>query len=242
MTFEDTRREFAAAVSAPADAIDLTDAALIIAQTAYPELDRAAYVRQIDVMAVEAARRLGGETAPFAVANMLSEYLFDDEAHGGVGLRGNHDDYYDPRNSFLNDVLERKLGIPITLAVVYIEIGRRMGLPVEGAGMPGHFLVRYRDDDDGDVLIDPFHRGVILEPDDVAQIASAAGFDASAVPEIAPAVTPPEILARMLNNLKQIYLNRQEYARCLEMVELALCIEPRAANDLRLASELRRLV
>lgn len=227
--------------------IDLAEAALIIAQTAYPDLDREIHLMRIGDMAAEVRQRVGDERDPHTIANIISEYLFDE-----IGLQGNTTDYYDPRNSFLNDVLDRKLGIPITLSVVYIEVARRLdlqGLSVEGAGMPGHFLVRLSshagdDGNEGSVLIDPFHRGVILESADVAQIAAAVGVNATTIPtsEIAPRVSNCEILARILNNLKAIYLDRQDLPRCLQIVELALCIEPQHAPDLRLASELRRLL
>ena len=120
-------------MAAGGDQIELAQLALLIAATEYPDLDVTEELRTLDSLAAGASRRLGQEQDPLALANSLSEYLFDE-----VGFCGNREDYYDPRNSFLNEVLSRRLGVPITLSLVYIEVGKRLGIPVVGVGMPGH--------------------------------------------------------------------------------------------------------
>src|ERR1700685_3281293 len=142
--------------------IDLVRAGLTIARTEYPDLDIESYVGRIDELARQAEARISevGDAAQTIAA--LNHTLFEE-----AGLRGNREDFYDPRNSFLNDVLDRKLGIPITLSVVYLEVARRVGFPVAGVGMPGHFLLKHYDVVAGEIfIIDAFDRGRILTPDD----------------------------------------------------------------------------
>src|SRR6185295_8881801 len=130
------RDHFASLVSA-GERPDLGRSALEIARIAYPSLDPAPYLRQLDGLASTARRRVALHAAPELAAADLATFLATE-----CGFRGNQEDYYDPRNSFLNDVLERRTGIPISLAVVLLETGSRLGLAVEGVGFPGHFLVR----------------------------------------------------------------------------------------------------
>lgn len=141
--------------------IDLVRAALAIARTEYPSLDIEAYVSRVDELARLAKARISdpGDAAR-TIAN-LNHTLFRE-----AGLRGNRDDYYDPRNSFLNDVLDRRLGIPITLALIYMEVARRLGFPLFGVGMPGHFLLKHYDMDGRETLVDCFNGGDILSPQD----------------------------------------------------------------------------
>ncbi|MGQ0814351.1 MAG: transglutaminase family protein, partial [Gemmatimonadota bacterium] len=135
--------------------IDLAHAALVIAQEEYPQLSPEAYLHRLDLYAEMVKDRLANETAAPVLLGEISKLLFEEEH-----FRGNAEAYYDPRNSFLNDVLDRKLGIPLTLSMVYLEVGWRLGLPVEGVNFPGHFLVRY----EGEavrLLVDPFQGGLI---------------------------------------------------------------------------------
>jgi len=179
------------------DAVPLDEAALLIAAHAYPELDVAAELGRLDALA---------DRCPGDELDVLLEYLF-----GECGFTGNRLEYYDPRNSFLNEVVRRRLGIPITLAVVAIEVGRRVGLPLLGVGMPGHFLVRY-----GPVLVDPFTGGRRLSEADCRTLLAANGGVELDPSYLAP-VGPRAILARMLANLKQVYLQTSD-ARSLEWV------------------------
>ena len=215
----------------------LDEAALLVAQEEYRELDPASVTRHLDGFADNARQRIDRETSPYGIANALSDYLFEEQR-----FRGNDEDYYSPRNSFLNDVIERRLGIPITLSLIYIEVARRIGVVVQGVGMPGHFIVRLESGEDR-ILIDPFRRGMILSDDDCVTLmvnsgAPADGFDPSSA---APASTP-DIVYRMLNNLKQIYLSAHDYPRALAAVERLLLLQPQDAHQTRLRDRLREVV
>ncbi len=208
------------AVAAGCDEIDLAQMALLIAVAEYPDLDVKEELRALDSLAAGASRSLGQETDPLARANALSEYLFDE-----VGFRGNREDYYDPRNSFLNEVLSRRLGIPITLSLVYIEIGKRLGVALVGVGMPGHFLVRISSGRE-DLVIDPFHRGILLSEKECAQrLQEVAG---AAVPwdrsYLAP-VSNRELIERVLLNLRGIYVRRHDQPRTLRAAEWLLTLQ-----------------
>src|SRR5262245_6918967 len=142
MDASEVRRRFTALIERPHGEFRLAEGALLIAQEEYPSLDVAAYLQRLDAMAEVVASRLGLEIDPQCIVAHINAYLFDEQ-----GFRGNQEDYYDTRNSFFNEVIERKTGIPITLSVLYIELARQVGLPIVGVSMPGHFLVRYSDTD-----------------------------------------------------------------------------------------------
>ena len=145
---------------------------------------------------------------------MLSEYLFDE-----VGFSGNHEDYYDPRNSYLNDVLKRRLGIPITLSLVYMEVGKRLGMDLEGVGMPGHFLVRVRSRQD-EVLVDPFHRGILLSEQECAtRLQEIIGDTVVWDRRYVSGVSDRELITRKLRNLLAIYSSRNDYRRVNKLEE-----------------------
>ena len=208
------------ALAAGCDEIDLAQMALLIAAAEYPDLDVKEELRALDSLAAAASRSLGQEEDPLARANALSEYLFDE-----VGFRGNREDYYDPRNSFLNEVLSRRLGIPITLSLVYIEVGKRLGVPLVGVGMPGHFMVRISSGQE-DLVIDPFHRGILLSEKECAQrLQEVAG---AAVPwdrsYLAP-VSNRELIERVLLNLRGIYMRRHDQPRAVRATEWLLTLQ-----------------
>lgn len=199
-----------------------------MAQEEYPGLDVPAYLERLDAMAAVVSGRLGLEIDPKRIVAQINAYLFDEQ-----GFRGNQTQYYDARNSFLNDVLERKTGIPITLSVVYIEIARQVGLPIVGVGLPGHFLVRYS------ALptvfwIDPYYRGKILSLDDCqARLAEMYG---ERVPWDAAYVEPVSdhaILQRMLYNLKALYVQQGDHRRALGTVERLLLLRPDVSSEVR---------
>lgn len=228
MSQEDPRNQFAALVAAPDDEIELARAALLIAQEEYAYLEPERYLVRLDDLAAGARERLAGQDEPYALVNRLSEYLFDEE-----GLQGNQADYYDPANSFLNEVLERRLGIPITLSVIYLEVGWRLGLPLRGVGLPGHFVVKYQAPEE-EIVVDPFNRGIILSEAECRRlVAEATGGSISFQRGQLAAVSKRQILARMLANLKLIYLNRRRYERALATVEYLLLVTAKPATELR---------
>ena len=220
-------REDFAALAAAGERTDLARAALAIARIAYPDLDPAPYLRQLDGLAAAVRPRLHPGGSPEAAAAELAGYLF-----GECGFRGNQEEYYDPRNSYLNDVLERRTGIPITLAVVMIETGARLGLGLEGVGFPGHFLVRVAG---SPLLLDPFFGGrPIGERELLARYRTFLGSDAPALPPEALATADtPGILTRMLRNLLHVYLDQKDHAHALAAAELLLVLVPDSADELR---------
>ena len=222
-------REDFAALAAAGERTDLARAALAIARIAYPDLDPAPYLRQLDDLAAAVRPRLYPQAPPEAAVTELAGYLF-----GECGFRGNQEEYYDPRNSYLNDVLERRTGIPITLAVVLIETGARLGLGLEGVGFPGHFLVRVAGSR-GPLLLDPFFGGrPIGERELLARYRAFVGSDAPVLPPDALATTgTPAILTRMLRNLLRAYLDQKDHAHALAAADLLLVLVPDSADEVR---------
>jgi len=211
----------------PEDDIDLAWAALLIAASEYPELDVIAQMEVLDSLAAGAAKGMGDDGDPLSSVNNLSAYLFDE-----VGFHGNDSEYYDPRNSYLNEVLARRMGIPITLSLVCIEVGKRLGVPLEGVGMPGHFLLRHRDEPG--IYIDPFHRGILLSEEECAQLLREA--TRTAVPwdqSYLTTVSNRELIARILRNLKGIYLNQHDHQRALGIAGLAVSLQPNIIGERR---------
>jgi regulator of sirC expression with transglutaminase-like and TPR domain len=199
---------------------DLADAALWVAAEEYPELDHRRYLGFLDELAAGVRRRLGTNDDPASVRGAMSEEIF--VRHG---FAGDTEEYYDPRNSYLNEVIDRRRGIPITLAVVYIATGVRLGQRVFGVNAPGHFLVRH-----GDAVIDPFAGGRIVEREAlVAQLAQMGVEDAGQ--QLARLLaSPPDtraVLVRILGNLKANYLQRKDFARALGVVDRLVHLDAR---------------
>jgi regulator of sirC expression with transglutaminase-like and TPR domain len=204
-----TTQRFIAMVQGPEDDLRLDEAALLLAAHARPNLDVAAELGRLD----ELASRCPGPTV-----DGLSHLLFDQ-----MGFTGATEDYGDPRNSFLDQVLDRRVGIPISLAVLMIEVGRRAGVALEGVGMPGHFLVRPASD--RHVLIDPYHRGNQLDADECGGLFRALfGADAVFSPALLQVARPRAILARMLANLKRSYAERSDAASLVWASRLRVAI------------------
>jgi len=233
---DDLRSRFAAVIAAGDDA-RLADGALVIARIGYPTLDPAPTLAAIDALAAGIRTRLVASDAPDQRAAVLVRYLFDE-----LGYHGNRDDYYDPRNSFLNDVVERRIGIPITLSVLLLEVGARVGLRLEGVGFPGHFLVRVLGCTD-DHLLDPFFGGRPIGYDELrerlrafyaASGAPPGGNLQRALPQALQATGALGIFSRMLGNLLAIYRERDAHEQALAAVELLLLLAPDAAEYLRL--------
>lgn len=236
----DALETFAKAVDEEDSRIDLARACLLVAEDAYPALDVDGYVGELERHARRLASRLGVDIAPEERVMALNEFLFDD-----LGYAGNTRDYYDPRNSYLNEVIDRRTGIPITLAVLYIEIGRRIGLPMEGVSFPGHFLVRLRVRG-GTLVLDPFAGGMPQSEDElrarlkrVVPPGMGVGNAGNVPVEQLPLETflepagKRQILARLLRNLKGIYRERNEPERLLEVLNRMMIVAPDSSSDLR---------
>ena len=214
---------------------ELATAALTLARVEYPSLDIGAYLEQLTRMGQEASERIaraGGDR--LGAVKILNEYLYDEQ-----GFVGNRDRYDDPRNSFLNEVLGRRTGIPITLAVVYLEVARRAGLRVAGVNFPGHFLLRASDNaprQEGSdfVIIDPFHGGALLSEVDCREllrqhVGDEAAFDRAL---LEPA-TKHQIIVRMLVNLKRLYVRMRSFPQARFISHLLLTVDPSAISELR---------
>lgn len=217
-------------VSRPPEQVDLAAAALLIALDEYPGLNVSGYLDRIDGLAERTSAQLHFDAAqrPMETIESINYQLFEVE-----GFRGNQEDYYDPRNSFLNDVLDRKTGIPITLSVLYMEVGRRIGLKIEGVGMPGHFIVKCKHNDT-EIFVDAFGQGeILLEEGCGRKLTQLHGKDFQFNRSCLDAVNHNQILTRMLHNLKAIYWNQQNYAKALGVIEKLLLINPTAAAEIR---------
>jgi regulator of sirC expression with transglutaminase-like and TPR domain len=203
------------------DPVPLDEAALAIALEEYPSLDVEEYLVRLDAL----GRRVRAlAPSPLRAASALSalrRVLADEE-----GLRGNEKDYYDPRNSFLNEVLDRKLGIPISLSVVWIEVARRAGLELQGVGFPGHFLAKYASPSGPEVFVDAFNGGEMLSAEEcVARYrARAGGRDLDR--RYLAAVAPRQVLSRILQNLKRIYVERRDDVRAFAVLDRILLVSP----------------
>lgn len=213
--------------------LDLAEGALLISAEENPELDLRPHLDRLDRWAEELRPRLEHTDGDLPRLETLCRFLFRNKE-----LRGNRDDYYDPRNSFLDQVLERRLGIPISLAVVLIEIGRRVGVPLAGVGFPGHFLVRHACHPQ--ILLDPFDCGNLLTHGDCAAILGRlTRHRIPFSPRLLQTVGARQILLRMLNNLCGIYLSRGEIDRSLSVVERKRLLYPQEAGYLRERGVLR---
>jgi regulator of sirC expression with transglutaminase-like and TPR domain len=210
---------------------DPAAAALQLVRLFRPGVDPTPTLSRIDRFAGDILGRLGEGSAPSRRARALDTYLFEE-----LGFAGNTDDYQDPRNSFLDQVVERRLGIPISLAVLYLAVGRRLGIDVAGVGFPGHFLVRVRDDT-GTRFLDAFNGGQVLDDADLdARLGSVFGGAAPKVasnPSLLRPATPIETSVRMLRNLKHTFLRREEHADALIAIEGILGLEPGLAEEIR---------
>jgi len=208
--------------------LDVVAAGLVIASEEYPDLDIPAERLRVEALGKEASTRIEGLSNPFARLDALRTYLFEE-----LGFRGNHQNYYDPMNSFLNEVLHRRLGIPLSLSILYIEIARGAGLEARGVGLPGHFVVRV-DDDGRRLLVDPYHGGTVITEEDCRELVSrATGRPGLYTPGLLDGVGPKEILGRLLRNLKRIYLAQEDHGRALAVVEKLRGVFPDEATELR---------
>jgi regulator of sirC expression with transglutaminase-like and TPR domain len=216
------------------DDFDLLVAALVAVEFEYPELDVSRYVARVDAFA-DIARAMAEAPEDPAEGPLVA---LDRAFFGHLGFRGNQDDYYDPRNSFMNEVIERRTGIPISLSVLYIELGRRLGLDLAGLSFPGHFLVRYQAAGDL-VFVDPFHRGARLDLEALEdRLRRVVGPGAELAEEHLEPASNHHMLLRLLTNLAAIYRRAGDIYRGIAVLERMLVLDP--ANP-RIDGELRLL-
>lgn len=223
-------------IAAAKEAASLAEGALLIAAEEYVELDVDAWLRRIEGMGETLRARLRADISSTDALIALNHYLFEE-----LGFCGNSEDYYDPRNSYLNDVIERRRGIPITLAVLYIEIGRRIGLPLYGVSFPAHFLVKCALRD-GTLVLDPYARGASLGLDDLQarleSVTHGLPLDEPAIASLLAPATPQEIFARILRNLRAIHAGRGEDLKALGACHRIVALQPEAAEDIRERADL----
>ena len=239
---------FAAFAERPDVQLDLARGALLMADVAYPDLNAARYQRRLGALAKVVREALGATAVAglrrprllrqremaTRVLETMRESLAEHE-----GLTGNTEDYYDPRNTFLHETLDRGVGLPITLSVIYLEVARRLGIPLRGVGLPSHFMVKWPlpREEGGDLYLDAFHGGKLLDAAECRGFILEQMGATGALPYFDPRWTAPlgvrAILTRMLNNLKVIYLHRGQSQLALEVVERLVLLRPDMPEELR---------
>ncbi len=216
-----TVRELIDLIAGRSDDLELDRAALKLATIEFPDLDPAPYLRILDDYSSAIADRADNLDDGREFVRAANSFLFNE-----IGLRGNTDDYYNPHNSCLNQVLADRVGIPITLALVYMEVARRLAKPVRGIGLPGHFVVKY-EDNEYSAFIDPFHGGALLTENDCYELAQMPAPD----PRVLAPVGKSQILTRMMNNLRGIYFSRQSYGKAVQVLDLLIGANPESADE-----------
>lgn len=224
MSLPETVLDFARYVAKPEEEIRLDEAALLLARTEYPALHLSSQLTRLDALAARA--ECSPNLSPQDNIANLNRLLFEDEH-----FLGNEKEYDDPRNSYLNDVLDRKLGIPLTLTLIYQEVARRCGLTVLGVGFPGHFIAKYLTGS-REILLDPYHGGVILSLQDCEEkIKAQFGEEAELRPSFLEIASTKQTLTRMLNNLKGSYFRRKDLAKVKLMIEMSMAVDPTSRQE-----------
>jgi regulator of sirC expression with transglutaminase-like and TPR domain len=218
---------FAAYAAQPDDELDLLDGALLIAADARPGLDRDAVLGDLEALAEPLRKRGLAELPVSAQARVLADHLFV-----GVGFHGNDADYYDPKNSFLDEVIARRTGIPISLSVLYVEVARRAGVSASPVGFPGHFLVRI-DDPERRLVVDPFHGGGALDEVALADLLRRSGSKLRYSSDLIAPTPVRQVVARMLMNLRGIYASRGDFSRLLVVIDHLIDLLPSSIEELR---------
>lgn len=203
------------------ESMELDQAALNLATVEFPDLDFRPSLEALDRFANEIADRCHDLSDGREFVRTANDYLFQQ-----VGLKGNADDYYNPRNICLNEVLAGRLGIPITLSLIYMEIGRRLAKRIVGIGLPRHFVIQY-DDGDYSTYIDPFHGGAILSPDDCYRLAQTEDDN----PRLLAPVGKRQIVMRMINNLRGVYFSRRSYEKAQEILNVLIEANPDSPEE-----------
>jgi regulator of sirC expression with transglutaminase-like and TPR domain len=226
MSAAEARNQFLRIARLPDERIDLAEAALWIAAEQYEGLDVSGYLARLADFAERARPGVSAAETLAQRVTALNRFLYDEQS-----FRGNRSDYYDARNSFLNEVIDRRTGIPITLAVIYLSVAARLGLPVHGVGFPGHFLLKCAAPDE--ILIDPFEGTLLTRADCEARWQATLGADTPFDPRALEPAPARQTLARLIGNLKQIFLAQQDWPRALGCVERILVLAPDAPLELR---------
>jgi len=211
------KNAFKKLLNQPDNDISLAKAALMIARLEYPELNIEEYLLKIQTMAKEINNRLPVTANAAEILKQLNYVLFIEK-----GYEGNSDAYYDPRNSFLNDVIERKLGIPISLSILYIELGHALGLPLSGVSFPGHFLVKL-EISDGAIVLDPYFGGISLNEDDIEERLReyyGAKLNKSHTHGILASSSNKEIILRVMRNLRNLYMQEENWQKALPLADI----------------------
>ena len=213
------------------DQFDLAEASFMLAQDIYPGIDIAAYLGQLDDIAAAIRKRIAGDAFAEQKVIALNYYLFNE-----MRFSGNVDDYYDPRNSYLNQVMERRIGIPISLSILYLEVGKRLGLNLKGISFPGHFLVKLAVKR-GQLVLDPFIGGEAQSEADLrarlAQVLPSGKVEKVQLDQYLEPATPRQIIARVLRNLKSIYMQTGKLEQALAVMQRMLLVMPESAEELR---------
>lgn len=213
------------------DQFDLAEASFMLAQDLYPGIDIAAYLGQLDDIAAAIRKRIAGDAFAEQKVIALNYYLFNE-----MRFSGNVEDYYDPRNSYLNQVMERRIGIPITLSILYLEVGKRLGLNLKGISFPGHFLVKLAVKR-GQLVLDPFIGGEAQSEADLrarlAQVLPPGKAEKAQLDRYLEPATPRQIIARVLRNLKNIYMQTGKLEQALAVMQRMLLVMPESAEELR---------
>ena len=191
----------------------------------YPELNISKYIEKINEMGNSLKIKIGEVKNPTYLISVLNEYLFDE-----LGFHGAEEDYYDPVNSFLNVVLDKKTGIPITLSILYSEVAKHIGLDLRIVGFPGHVIVKYKKE----MILDPFYRGRLLTIEDLEKILNRNfGEDVEFVPEYLNEATTEQLLTRLLRNLKNAYTQSYAYDNAMKCTDMILGIQPESPEEIR---------
>jgi len=191
----------------------------------YPELNISKYIEKINEMGNSLKIKIGKVKNPTYLISVLNEYLFDE-----LGFHGAEDDYYDPVNSFLNVVLDKKTGIPITLSILYAEVAKHIGLDLRIVGFPGHVIVKYKKE----MILDPFYRGRLLTIEDLEKILNRNfGEDVEFVPEYLNEATTEQLLTRLLRNLKNAYTQSYAYDNAMKCTDMILGMQPESPEEIR---------
>ncbi len=222
------REDFIRSVRRPEPAMDLARTALIVAAESDPSVDVDGVIHTLDSWAEELKRRLDPDWNNLQKLARLRSFVFEE-----LGFKGERRDYYNPSNSLLHEVVRNRRGVPLTLSIVFMEIGWRLGIPFEGVGFPGHFMVRLTGEP-GDLILDPFEHGCSIHEEDCRRILQEVTGGALEFHEdLLASVTKRDMIRRLLHNLKGAYLRAGDDERALAAVERLLLIAPRDAGELR---------